>query len=120
MEPTNSLTKLKELSKRYARAKQLPLHQARDFVAKKLAFAHWNDLSKENKGDWCPTQDQLASAERLLTDALPVPDASRADHGSYIGASVLDDDVQKGISSGHKYRICGKSSFQFTGDSNPC
>lgn len=107
MEPaiSLSLTKLKELSKRYARAKQLPLHKARDLVAKELAFRHWNDLTKANKGGWSPTQDQLASVKRLLTDALPVPDASRADHGSYIGASVFNNDVQEGTINGHKYHI---------------
>lgn len=105
MKSTNLLTKLKELSKYYARARQLPLHQARDLVARVLTFAHWNDLTKANRGDWSPTQDQLASVENLLTDNLPLPNSSRADHGSYIGASVFDDDVQEGTINGQKYRI---------------
>jgi hypothetical protein len=105
MKQTNSLTKLKELSKRYARARQWPLHQAGDHVAKELTFAHWNDLTKAHKSDWSPTQDQLQSVERLLTDALPGPDAGRADHGSFIETSVFDDDVQEGTINGYKYRI---------------
>jgi hypothetical protein len=38
MKQTNTLRKLKELSKHYARAREIPLHQARDFVAKELGL----------------------------------------------------------------------------------
>ncbi len=105
MKPTYSLKKLKELSKRYARAQQVPLHKARDFVAEKLGFPHWSDVTKAHRNGWNPTQTQLSGIESLLIDSLPGNDAGRPEHGSYIEASIFEEEVQHGKIDGHEYQI---------------
>ncbi|UWR32306.1 hypothetical protein K3759_10040 [Sulfitobacter sp. W027] len=105
MKPTYLLKKLKELSKRYARAQQIPLHEARDFVAGRLGFPHWNDVTKAHRTGWTPTQTQLSSIESLLIDTLPGNEAGRPEHGAYIEASMLEEDVQHGRLDGHEYDI---------------
>lgn len=105
MKPTHSLKKLKELSKRYARAQQVPLHKARDLVARQLGFLHWNDVTKEHRTGWLPTQAQLSSIESLLINSLPGDEAGRPKHGSYIQTSIFDNDVQHGKIDGHEYQI---------------
>jgi ribosomal protein L37AE/L43A len=105
MKPTYTLKKLKELSKRYARAQQIPLHEARDFVAGRLGFQHWNDVTKAHRTGWAPTQTQLSSIESLLIDSLPGEGSGRPEHGSYIKASMLEEDVQHGTLDGHEYDI---------------
>ena len=71
MKPTYYLKKLKELSKRYARARQVPLHKARDTVAEVLGFSHWNDVTKAHRAGWTPTKEHVSAVERLLIEALP-------------------------------------------------
>ena len=105
MKPTYYLKKLKELSKRYARAQQVPLHKARDIVADKLGFSHWNDVTKAHKAGWNPTQTQLSTIESLLIDSLPGNEAGPFEHGSYIQASVFEDDDQHSTLDGHEYKI---------------
>ena len=56
---------------RYARAQRVPLHKARDTVAERLGFPHWNDVTKANKAGWSPTPAQLSDIETLLSDTLP-------------------------------------------------
>lgn len=105
MKPINSLKKLKELSKRYARAQQVPLHNGRDTVAMALGLSHWNDVTKAHRSGWSPTQTELASIESLLIDTLPTGEAGRPEHGSYIAASSSGEDVQRGTIDGHEYHI---------------
>lgn len=105
MKPFYSLKKLKELSKRYARAQQVPLHKGRDTVAMALGFSHWNDVTKAHRSGWSPTQTQLSDIESLLIDTLPRDEVGRPEHGSYIEASVLAEDVQRGTLDGHDYEI---------------
>ncbi len=105
MKPTYSLKKLKELSKRYARAQQIPLHKASDFVAGKLGFAHWNDVAKAHRTGWNPTLTQLSSIENLLIDLLPGNEAGRPEHGSFIEASIFEPDVQHGEIDGHENQL---------------
>lgn len=105
MKPIYSLKKLKELSKRYARAQQVPLHKGHDTVAMALGFSHWNEVTKAHRSGWNPTQTQLTSIESLLIDLLPRDEAGRPEHGSYIEASVFEGDVQRGALDGHEYSI---------------
>ena len=105
MKPNYSLKKLKELSKRYARAQQVPLHKGRDTVAMALGFSHWNEATKAHKGGWNPTQTELMRIENLLVDLLPRDDAGRPEHGSFIEASILEADVQYGKIDEHDYQI---------------
>ncbi|KIC38398.1 hypothetical protein [Leisingera sp. ANG-M7] len=103
---TDTFTKkLKELSKRYARAQLVPLHQARDFVARQLGFQHWNDVTKEHRTGWLPTQAQLSSIENLLINSLPEDEAGRPKHGYYIQTSIFENDVQHRKTDGHGYQI---------------
>ncbi len=71
MKPSYSLKKLKELTKRYARAQQVPLHEGRDTVARVLGFSHWNEVTKAHRNGWNPTQTELTSIESILIDLLP-------------------------------------------------
>jgi hypothetical protein len=105
MKPNYSLKKLKELSKRYARAQQVPLHKGRDAVAMVLGFPHWNEVTKAHRSGWIPTQTELRSIESLLIDLLPGDEAGRPEHGSYIEASIFEEDVQRGALDGHEYHI---------------
>jgi ribosomal protein L37AE/L43A len=105
MKPNYSLKKLKELSKRYARAQQVPLHKGRDTVAVALGFSHWNEVTKAHKGGWNPTQTEVMRIENLLVDLLPGDDAGRPEHGSFIKASILEADVQYGKIDEHDYQI---------------
>lgn len=105
MKPTYSLNKLKELSKRYARAQQVPLHEARDFVAGKLGFPHWNDVTKAHRTGWNPTQTQLSSIESLLIGLLRGNETGRPKQGSYIANSIFEEDLQHGKIKGHEYQI---------------
>jgi ribosomal protein L37AE/L43A len=105
MKTNYSLKKLKELSKRYARAKQVPLHKARDFVAEKLGFSHWKDVTKADRAGWKPTHTHLSSIESLLIDLLPGNESSLPEHGTYIEDSVFEVDVQHGKIDGHEYQL---------------
>ncbi len=105
MKPNYSLKKLKELSKRYARAQQVPLHKGRDTVAMALGFSHWNEITKAHRSGWNPTQSELTSIESLLIDLLPGDDAGRPEHGSYIEASIFEEEVQHGTLDEHEYQI---------------
>jgi len=105
MKPSYQLKKLKELSKRYARAQQMPLHEARDTVAAMLGYPHWNEVTKANRAGWNPGPEELSKIESLLSDALPTSEAGPIEFGSYIEASLFGDDVQHGEIDGHKYEI---------------
>ncbi|AKO98801.1 hypothetical protein MALG_03658 (plasmid) [Marinovum algicola DG 898] len=105
MKPNYSVKKLKELSKRYARAQRVPLHKARDTVAERLGFTHWSDVTKANKAGWSPTPAQLSDIENLLRDTLPCSQSGRPEDGPYIEASILGEDAQHGTLDGHEYRI---------------
>lgn len=105
MKPNYQHKKLKELSKRYARAQRVPLHKARDTFAVRLGFPHWNDVTKANKAGWSPTPAQLSDIENLLRDTLPGSQSGRPEDGTYINASVLGEDAQHGTLDGHEYRI---------------
>ncbi|MHA6325777.1 hypothetical protein [Roseivivax sp. CAU 1753] len=105
MKPTYYLKKLKELSKRYARARQVPLHKARDTVAEVLGFSHWNDVTKAHRAGWTPTKEHVSAVERLLIEALPGDEAGGPRSGSFIGDSVFETDVEHGTIDGHEYSI---------------
>ncbi|MEQ5872771.1 hypothetical protein J4E08_23215 [Sagittula sp. NFXS13] len=105
MKPTYYFKKLKELSKRYARAQQVPLHKARDTVAEVLGFSHWNDVTKAQRAGWTLTKEQISAVERLLVEALPGDEAGGPRLGSFIEDSVFETDVQQGTIEGHEYSI---------------
>ena len=105
MKPTYYLKKLKELSKRYARAQQVPLHKARDTVAETLGFSHWNDVTKAHRAGWTPTEGHVSAVESLLVEALPGDQAGGPRFGSFIGDSIFETDVQHGTIDGHEYTI---------------
>lgn len=105
MKANYSLKKLKELSKRYARAQQVPLHKGHDSVAMALGFSHWNEVTKAHRSGWSPTQTELTSIESLLVDLLPRDKAGRPEHGSYIEASIFDEEIQHGKIDEHEYQL---------------
>ena len=105
MKPTYYLKKLKELSKRYARAQQVPLHEARDTVAEVLGFSHWNDVTKAQRAGWTPTKEHVSAVESLLVEALPGEEACGPEFGSFLANSLFETDVQHGTIDGHEYAI---------------
>jgi len=105
MKPTYYLKKLKELSKRYARAQQVPLHKARDTVAEVLGFSHWNDVTKAHRAGWAPTKEHVSTVESLLVEALPGDKAGGPRFGSFFSDSVFETDVHHGTIDGHEYSI---------------
>lgn len=105
MKPNYPLKKLKELSKRYARARQVPLHKGRDTIAMALGFSHWNEVTKAHRNGWSPTQTELTSIESLLIDLLPGDEAGRPEHGSYIEALIVEEEFRHGKIDEHEYQI---------------
>ncbi|WGH77481.1 P-loop NTPase family protein [Jannaschia ovalis] len=105
MKPTYYLKKLKELSKRYARAQQIPLHKARDAVAEILGFSHWHDVTKAHRAGWTPTKEHVSAVETLLVEALPGDEAGGPRSGTFIGDSIFETDIQHGTIDGHEYTI---------------
>ncbi len=105
MKPTYYLKKLKELSKRYARAQQIPLHKARDTIAEVLGFSHWNDVTKAYRAGWTPTKEHVSAVESLLVEALPGDEAGGPRFGSFVRDSVFETDVRHGTIDGHEYSI---------------
>ncbi len=93
MKPTYYLKKLKELSKRYARAQQVPLHKARDTAAEVLGFSHWNDVTKAHRAGWTPTKEHVSAVENLLVEALPGDEAGGPEFGSFLANSLSETDV---------------------------
>jgi len=105
MKPTYYLKKLKEVSKRKARAQKVPLYKARDTIAVVLRFSHWNDVIEAHRAGWTPTKEHVSAVECLLVDALPGYKVGEARFGSFIGDSVFETDVQHGAIAGHEYTI---------------
>ena len=66
MTDNDKLKILKLLAKRYARATGQPQHQALDFIATRLGFPHWNALTGGAKGEWVPSQAQVAAIKAIL------------------------------------------------------
>ena len=60
MTDNDKLKTMKLLAKRYARTTAQPQHVALDFVATRLGFSHWNALRGSAKGEWVPSEAQVA------------------------------------------------------------
>lgn len=66
MTDNDKLKTLKLLAKRYARATGQPQHVALDFVAARLGFPHWNALTGIAKGEWGPSEAQIAAIKAIV------------------------------------------------------
>ena len=66
MTQNDKLKTLKLLAKRYARATGQPQHVALDLVANRMGFAHWNALTGNAKGEWVPSEAQVATIKAFV------------------------------------------------------
>ncbi|WP_254216420.1 hypothetical protein [Tabrizicola sp. TH137] len=79
MTQNDKLKTLKFLAKRYARATGQPQHAALDFVAARLGFPHWNELTGSAKGEWVPSEAQVATI-RAFVERITSYEGTTFDH----------------------------------------
>jgi hypothetical protein len=104
MTDNDKLRRLKLLAKRHARSTAQPLHVAQDLVATKLGSPHWNALTARAKGDWAPSEAEIAKVEALV-EKVPSFEGAQFDH--VFGGPEA---VSKGEVQGHPYALktmCG-------------
>ena len=104
MTDNDKLKRLKHLAKRHARSTAQPLHVALDFVATRFGSPHWNALTTRAKGDWVPSEADIAKVEALVEKVSSFKDAE-FDHIFGGPEAVSEGQVQ-----GHRYALksmCG-------------
>lgn len=104
MTDNDKLKRLKVLAKRHARSTAQPLHVAQNLVATKLGSPHWNALTARAKGDWAPSEADIAKVEALMEKVSSFKDAE-FDHVFGGPEAVTDGQVH-----GHRYALktmCG-------------
>lgn len=79
MTQNDKLKNLKLLAKRYARATGQPQHAALDLVAARLDFPHWNALTGSAKGEWAPSEAQVATIKAFV-ERITSYEGSTFDH----------------------------------------
>lgn len=99
MTENDKLKTLKLLAKRYARATGQPQHFALDFVAARLGFHHWNALTGRAKGEWVPSEAQVA-AIKAFVQRITSYEGTTFDH--IFGAR---DAISRGEVRGHPYEL---------------
>jgi hypothetical protein len=99
MSQNDKLKNLKLLAKRYARATGQPQHAALDLVAARLDFPHWNALTGSAKGEWAPSEAQVATIKAFV-DRITSYEGSTFDH--IFGGP---DAVTRGEVRGHPYAL---------------
>ena len=93
------LKTLKLLAKRYARATGQPQHVALDLVASRLDFPHWNALTGSAKGEWTPSEAQVA-AIKAFVERITSYEGTAFDH--VFGGT---DAITRGEVRGHPYEL---------------
>jgi hypothetical protein len=99
MTENDKLRALKLLAKRYARATGQPQHVALDFVANRLGFPHWNALTGSAKGEWTPSEAQVA-AIKAFVQRVTSYEGTAFDH--VVGGP---DAITRGEVRGHPYEL---------------
>ena len=99
MTDNDKLKTLKLLAKRYARTTAQPQHVALDFVATRLGFSHWNALRGSAKGEWVPSEAQVAEIKAIVEKVPSYKDAA-FDHVFGRPEAVTCGEVQ-----GHPYEL---------------
>ena len=99
MTENTKLKTLKLLAKRYARATGHPQHVALDFVASRMGFAHWNALTGSAKGEWVPSEAQVATIKAFV-ERITSYEGATFDH--IFGSP---DAVTRGEVRGHPYEL---------------
>lgn len=99
MTENDQLKTLKLLAKRYARATAQPQHVALDFVAARLGFPHWNALTVSAKGEWAPSEAQVA-AIKAFVQRITSYEGTTIDH---IFGGL--DAITRGEVRGHPYEL---------------
>lgn len=99
MTDNEKLKTLKLLAKRYARATGQPQHVALDFVAARLGFPHWNALTGSAKGEWGPSEAQVA-AIKAIVERITSYEGTAFDH--IFGGP---DAITRGEVRGHPYEL---------------
>ena len=99
MTENTKLKTLKLLAKRYARATGQPQHVALDFVASRMGFAHWNALTGSAKGEWVPSEAQVATIKAFV-ERITSYEGATFDH--IFGSP---DAVTQGEVRGHPYEL---------------
>jgi hypothetical protein len=67
---TDTLSTLKSLGKRLARAQRLPHMAALDNIARHLGKPYWRALAEAHKQGWAPSPEQVASVRQFVDDAV--------------------------------------------------
>lgn len=104
MTDNDKLKRLKLLAKRHARSTAQPLHVAQNLVATRLGSPHWNALTARAKGDWAPSEADIAKVEALMEKVSSFKDAE-FDHVFGGPEAVTEGQVH-----GHRYALktmCG-------------
>lgn len=99
MTQNDKLKNLKLLAKRYARATGQPQHAALDLVAARLDFPHWNALTGSAKGEWAPSEAQVATIKAFV-ERITSYEGSTFDH-TFGGP----DAVTRGEVRGYPYAL---------------
>ncbi len=99
MTENDKLKTLKLLAKRYARATGQPQHVALDLVASRLGFPHWNALTSSTKGEWAPSEAQVA-AIKAFVERITSYEGTTFDH--IFGGP---DAITRGEMRGHPYEL---------------
>jgi hypothetical protein len=99
MTQNDRLKNLKLLAKRYARATGQPQHAALDLVAARLDFPHWNALTGSAKGEWAPSEAQVATIKAFV-ELITSYEGSTFDH--IFGGP---DAITRGEVRGHQYEL---------------
>ncbi|AUC53089.1 hypothetical protein CDO87_07710 [Sagittula sp. P11] len=100
MTENDKLKALKLLAKRYARATGQPQHAALDVIAARLGFSHWNALTGSAKGEWDPSEAQVA-AIKAFVQRITSHEGTTFDH--IFGGP---DAITRGEIQGHPYELC--------------
>lgn len=104
MTDNDKLKRLKLLAKRHARSTAQPLHVAQNLIATRLGSPHWNALTARAKGDWAPSEADIAKVEALL-QKVPSFEGAQFDHVFGGPEAITEGEVQ-----GHPYSLrtmCG-------------
>jgi hypothetical protein len=99
MTENNKLKTLKLLAKHYARATGQPQHAALDLVAARLDFPHWNALTGSAKGEWAPSEKQVATIKAFV-ERITSYEGTTFDH--IFGGP---DAITRGEVRGHPYEL---------------
>ncbi|WP_407492360.1 hypothetical protein [Pseudooceanicola sp. MF1-13] len=105
----NVIKKIKTLAKRYARTHRVSQSVALDEVARNIGFKHWQDLCKQEKAGWKPTQEILANAHDFAEKLHPNKTSDEPRHEDDALAHFLSAEVKQGTLRGHPYHLFNSS-----------